>query len=536
LKTRLIYLTLLFTISITLYVWGLDYGHPDPQYSPSTVQDAWLNGDTVFHPDAFAYVGIGYRMMVKHDLFPSYYHNPSLNIYSDIALFVASNALALPHNASYGDREIAPFSLYVMGEVLSALFALLTVALAYAAGKAAFDWRAGLITAVLVAVSPLSVQHAHYATPNAETITAATAALLMGFVILKRPTRNTYLLGGLMVGFTISARYNAGVIGIVTGLAMLTAWFQHRRWDWLVLGIVAIPVAFLIGTPGAIGQVKLFLNDFIGILTWYKVQGGGPGWTAPTSAYGEFIHWRYTLLIAVGPVAALAAVLGLLRLIRERNGWYVGVLVTFFVVYSVSALPGKRVNANLLLPLIAPLSLLAAYGLLAVWERLNRRYAVILMILLIGWPLLLAVWFDTLIATPDTRIQAQAWIYQHIPRGTTISLVGSYNVPLDPKDYTAQPQFGIAAADGTLVPTNAPIVVYSDSIAWTTLRDPQLSEDPQDINRVQAQTALLQKNWKELARFARRDWPGQNIPPDDVSYWHQMEIVIYCNPANCPIK
>jgi hypothetical protein len=30
-------------------------------------------------------------------------------------------------------------------------------------------------------------------------------------------------------------------------------------------------------------------------------------------------------------------------------------------------------------------------------------------------------------------------------------------------------------------------------------------------------------------------WPGKNLPPDDVSYWHQMGITIYCNPANCPV-
>jgi hypothetical protein len=535
-KNRLVWLTVLLICSAALYFAGLDYGYPVPEYSPSTVQKAWLNGDTVFHPDAFAYVGIGYRMLVKHQLFPGYYHNPSVNIYSDIALFLVSGALNLPHHPEYGDREIAPFSLYVMGEILSALYSLLSIALAYAAGKVALNWRAGMVAATLVALSPLSVQHAHYATPNAETIVFATAALLMAFVILKYPTRLTYILGGLMVGFTISARYNAGVIGLVVGLAMLTAWQQHGRWQWVALGVLAIPFAFVLGTPGAIGQFKQFISDFFGILTWYRTQGGGPGWTVANPLTGEYVHWSYTILIAVGPVATFFAVIGELRLIKDRRWWFAGVMALYLLIYSVIALPGKRVNANLLLPLIAPMGILAGYGVVWVWERLKRRYWIALLSLLLFWPALLSVWVAHLISIPDTRMLAQAWIYQHIPKGTAIHLLGSYNVPLDPMDYAVQQTYSFEQQPGDqLVPTDSPIIVYSDATSWVVLRDPSLTENPQDVLSIHQTADILSKDWKEIARFPRQYWPAQALPPDDMSYWHQMEITIYCKPGNCPV-
>ncbi len=62
---------------------------PRPEYSPSTTQNAWLNPATVYHPDAFAYVGIAYRMLLRDDWNPHYYHNPPVNIYTNMGLFWA---------------------------------------------------------------------------------------------------------------------------------------------------------------------------------------------------------------------------------------------------------------------------------------------------------------------------------------------------------------------------------------------------------------------------------------------------------------
>jgi hypothetical protein len=41
--------------------------------------------------------------------------------------------------------------------------------------------------------------------------------------------------------------------------------------------------------------------------------------------------------------------------------------------------------------------------------------------------------------------------------------------------------------------------------------------------------------WHTLRHFARMPWPGERLPPDDVSYWSQIGITIYCRPADCPL-
>ncbi len=82
----------------------------------------------------------------------------------------------------------------------------------------------------------------------------------------------------------------------------------------------------------------------------------------------------------------------------------------------------------------------------------------------------------------------------------------------------------------------SPVIIYSDAVAHTVLRDPSLTRDADNLARLRQSLTRLQAEWVELARFERRYWAGQDVPPDDVSYWHQMEITLYCNPLDCPVN
>ncbi len=68
------------------------------------------------------------------------------------------------------------------------------------------------------------------------------------------------------------------------------------------------------------------------------------------------------------------------------------------------------------------------------------------------------------------------------------------------------------------------------------MRDLSLTPDPADIALTRLTADRLETNWIKLAHFPRIPWPGQDLPPDDVSLWHQMGITIYCNPDSCPVQ
>ncbi len=539
--------TLALMVPLVLYAAGLAHGRPRPQYSPSTVQHAWLNSQNIFHPDSFAYVGIPYRMLLEKTWNPHYFHNPSLTLNTNRVLFWLSGAADMPHDLTYGDREIAPFQLYIMGRWMSVLYTLLTVAMSYAAGRVAFGRRAGVGAAALVAVSPLITEFAHFAIPIAQTTMLSTAALLAALLIARDrfprlPRWTLYTIAGLLVGLTMSARYNAVVVGLVTGLVILIRWWPDRR-QWLppVVAALAMPVGFAIGTPGIIFATHEVIDQIRDILDWYRVTGGGPGFSADRGLESYYYHWRYLALIGFGPLGIGAALLGVgvaLRRARVR-GWRwltdqggIAVLLVLYIgVYTALALAGKRLNANLLPPLIVPLALLAGAGL----TRFDRRWQPVVIGALAVWPLLLSVLFAYRIAVPDTRMRVQEWVYDHVPRGSSVYLLGPYNVPLDPLDYTIRQTYGGEAGPVDIQHATEQIIVYSDAHPWSILRDP--SPEFQDaIDREEGIRDVLKSDWIELKHFDRMPWPAEHMPPDDVSYWTQMGITIYCNPADCPVS
>ncbi len=139
------------------------------------------------------------------------------------------------------------------------------------------------------------------------------------------------------------------------------------------------------------------------------------------------------------------------------------------------------------------------------------------------------------LATPDTRLRAQEWIYAHVPRGTPIYLLGPYNVPLDPLDYPVTQTYAAETGPEAVRTVDAPILVYSDAYPFVALRDRRLASD-RAIAREEGIRQVLETEWVPVRHFARMPWPGERLPPDDISYWFQVGITIYCRPVNCPIE
>ena len=108
-------------------------------------------------------------------------------------------------------------------------------------------------------------------------------------------------------------------------------------------------------------------------------------------------------------------------------------------------------------------------------------------------------------------------------------------MPVDPLDYPVSVSFAREVGPRALSRMKALVIIYSDAYPFLILRDPALSS-ADGIAWEEAIRDILETEWIKLATFKLMPWPGENLPPDDVSYWHQVGITIYCNPANCPVE
>ncbi|HME03144.1 MAG TPA: glycosyltransferase family 39 protein [Solirubrobacteraceae bacterium] len=111
---------------------------------------------------------------------------------------------------------------------LSALFGVLTIPVAFGAGRAAVSKRAGLMAAALIAVDPFLVYYSQEARSYALFALLATCSLWAFVSILRRPSTHSLLAWGLIAALALATHYFA--IFLVAGEALcLLAVVRPRR-------------------------------------------------------------------------------------------------------------------------------------------------------------------------------------------------------------------------------------------------------------------------------------------------------------------
>src|SRR5437867_1989355 len=102
-------------------------------------------------------------------------------------------------NTTYDTVEIP-------GRVLSALFDLLTILFAWLLARRVFGVRVAHLTALLLALTVLHIQLAHYYAVDTFVATFAAAALFFGQRAWQRESLSDALLAGVMVGLAMACK------------------------------------------------------------------------------------------------------------------------------------------------------------------------------------------------------------------------------------------------------------------------------------------------------------------------------------------
>ncbi len=396
------------------------------------------------------------------------------------------------------------------GRAVSAVADLLTIVLAFFLGKRLYNSRVGLLAALLLSLSVLNIQNAHFFT--VDTFTSLMTLLCVYLTVIVAEGRGrwgTFLLLGLAFGGAVASKVNVALFALIIVLAGLVRIWRRLEKEMptgkallmtaaeLALSAALALVVFRLAQPYAF-EGPGFLDvkpDVRYVENMATVQGLVSGkidyypshqWTNRTPLW---FPWKNMVLWGLGLPLGLAAWAGLAwathRAWNKRDlrmivpiGW----TLFFFLYQGVQFVKSMRYN----LPLYPLLCIFAAFLLLFLWEkarqsRIRRRMiaAGVLAGLVIGGTFLWATAFLQIYRRPITRLTASRWIYAHLTtdQGARLHLEDGGEVPI----AIPNAQVYRAGEPGTVTPFTLP---ETATVTGLTIKHLE------DVNHAQGKEAI----------------------------------------------
>jgi 4-amino-4-deoxy-L-arabinose transferase-like glycosyltransferase len=337
---------------------GIQYGLPFP----------------LLNPDERNIVPRAWAMTHGGGLDPHWFDYPTL------VMYLLAPVQAWQHEPSYLAARVTMIAIALVG-----------VAAAWWLGRAAYGTVAGFVAAAAVAVETTYVAYSRMAVtdvPLTVGVTVALALMVSGRIEL----------AGLAVGLATSAKY-PGVLLLAPLVA--AAW---GRWRRLTIGVALAVVAFAATSPYVLIDFGEAAGAFWRVQRWQHT-----GWLGFENDHAAPIAFVGRLWDGFGP-ALLIAVAGLVVALMHRTRADL-VLGVFVLVYFANLLVLHSHFDRYVVPLVPALGALAG--------RLRALAPVTLLMLVV--PLTWSARDARDLTKTDTRVVAQRWVVEHVPRATYLA-------------------------------------------------------------------------------------------------------------------
>ncbi len=332
----------------------------------------------------------------------------------------------------------------LVGRAISASYALATVWLVYLLGRRCFGTRSGELSALLLALTPMSIQAAHMATVDGLLGLLAVWLCLCSVKICRAGSLYTYLWSGVVLGLAVATKINGALLVFAPVIAHLLVSMRSSRINSKLRAIFLRPGlyvtaasalgTYMVLTPAALFRSRdYFLTEFYGNIFHVFEMNIGGDFVQKGSVYLEGTSYLY-LLTDVFPAGLgwplfLVSVLGILYAFTQRKPEDLIVVGTLLICcLLLGRLLDKPIRYYVLLgPMFA---LLSARLIGAAISRTQGRLRIGTIggtICLSGWTGLNALAFVTIYAIPDSRVEAANWVHTHLPPGSTILVERGHN-------------------------------------------------------------------------------------------------------------
>src|SRR5262245_16513513 len=408
---------LLIALGALARIWGNDYGLPH-----------------TYHPDEGYIVSRAIRFH-GGDLDPRFFNWPSLYMY----------VLSAVYGVLFGWRGVVqafsedPATFYLAGRTLTALMGAATIGIVYGLGTRLYGTAVGLLAAVFMAANLLHIRDSHYITTDVPLTFLLAVSVWFTTRYWQEGRRSDAWWSGLFAGLAASMKYPGGL----AVLALLLAHVARPRpagprWRQVVgpplagAGVLAL-AGFLAGTPYAVITPVNFVRGVLSELREVNTVQFGNEVDLP----GYLFHLLHSFPEGMVYLRFGLALVGLLFAVA-RPGWREGILLAFPLPYFLVIGTWSSRFERYVLPILPFLAILAALGLVklvaAARERLDGRVGgrlgsltpaaglALAAALVVGPEVVRIVHWHILLARPDTRQVAGAWIEARIPAGARIAL------------------------------------------------------------------------------------------------------------------
>lgn len=405
------------------------------------------------------------------DLNPHFFYYPTLLMY---VLLVTQGALyAVGHVLHvYASPDAFAVSYltdstasYIVGRALIATAGSVSVFLAYLVGRRYLSRPAGLIGALLLAVSPVHIGSSHFVTNDVPMAFFALLACVMLWNVYTRGRGVDYLTAGAVIGLGVSTKYLPVVLLVSLALAHAFrlknetgSWRSAARGlRWLAAGGAAAAVAFAATSPYVLVDWRAAVHD-------YGVQSqlsSAAGCTDCGLNFGPYL--TQTMGWAVGWAAYLLALVGLASLAWTRGERRLrsSLLASFPVMLFLMVGTQRQPWARWLVP-VAPFACIAAGAV--IWALVRRLVSAqpvvrsfpagtpapavvgltaLLTLAAMAQPAIESARFDYSLLTTDPRTQGAAWFESRVSDGTVLAV----QPMLDRYYFTAQLRTDTQLAD-----------------------------------------------------------------------------------------
>lgn len=401
----------ILTLALGLRLWGINFGLP-----------------FVYHPDEGALTMPALNILRTGDYRPIRLDYGSAYIYTLTALYIPffiygvwrgyfTTVADLPFFADYHQIGAYPApAVFLIPRVLTALLGALTVLVVFSLAKRMGGSRAGLIAAALLAIMPLQVSNAHFATVDVPMAFVLVLALTRVLDVYERGDWRDYAWAGVLVGLTASTKFTGGVVLV----ALLVAHILRARAgsellnNRLAIGIAATIGGFLISTPYAL-DLPYFLNWVARNIGQYGSAETEPGVILAGPSW--FFYLR-ELFLGPSAVVVILGIFGWAWSIRQNSRRAVVLLAFPVAFFALSGLQTAR-YPRYLVPLTPFLALGAGIALDTIASWLSARWhpanghaawSALALVALVGvFPFAAAIQQDALLAAPDVRTVAFDW-------------------------------------------------------------------------------------------------------------------------------